>query len=101
MVVTWQPNTIDDRYIVQYQLNGSVSYTMSDPVSACFIHSIVNYDKAQPCAVNYNVYTYHFIFVANEYGLFYECVSLYSACGECCAYMHAYMCAYMHACIHV
>ena len=53
MVVSWQPNTIDDQYIVQYRLNGSVSYTISDPVSACFIHSILNCDKAQPHTVQY------------------------------------------------
>ncbi|XP_065906520.1 proto-oncogene tyrosine-protein kinase ROS-like isoform X3 [Dysidea avara] len=34
VMVNWQPNTTDDLYIVQYQLNGSVNYTMSYPVNA-------------------------------------------------------------------
>jgi len=37
VLVSWQPNTIDDQYIIEYRLNGSVNYTMSFPVSICIV----------------------------------------------------------------
>jgi len=79
VVVSWQPNIIDDQYIVQYRLNSSVSYTISDPVSACFIHSIVNCDKAQPHTVQYLYLSlYYIVLLANLFSLFKcECVYVY------------------------
>jgi len=33
LVVSWEPNMIDDHYIVQYRVNGTINYTTSYPVS--------------------------------------------------------------------